>query len=130
MHTGSPLLLASIESIRPVFLIVMGVSLLMLAWRLSQNASGWTARFILAGAILLAIGYSFIMPLYEAGKIEHYSPDAHFHGDPGVALAWHVVKVVAMNTGWFLFGWGVALHAGLFERVSARPVLLPSSSPR
>ena len=70
MQTGSPLLLASIDSIRPVFLIVMGVSLLMLAWRLSKDASRWSGRFIFSGAILLAIGYSFVMPLYEAGKIE------------------------------------------------------------
>jgi hypothetical protein len=125
MQTGSPLLLASIESIRPVFLIVMGVSLLMLAWRLSKDASRWSGRFIFSGAILLAIGYSFVMPLYEAGKIERITSD-HVHGDMATAMAWHVVKLVSMNTGWLLFGLGLSLHANLFGSRETRTQLVPS----
>lgn len=125
MQTGSPLLLASIESIRPVFLIVMGVSLLMLAWRLSKDASGWGGRFIIAGAMLLAVGYSVVMPLYEAGKIERVS-SGHLHGDLATAMAWHVVKIVSMNAGWLLFGLGVALHAQLFGAREPREILVPS----
>jgi len=126
MQTGSPLLLASIESIRPVFLIVMGISLLMLAWRLSKDASRWSGRFIFSGAILLAIGYSVVMPLYEAGKIERMSE--HVHGDMATAMAWHVVKLVAMNTGWLFFGLGLALHANVFGSSPSREIL--ASSPQ
>ena len=121
MQTGSPLLLASIESIRPVFLIVMGVSLLMLAWRLSKDASPWSGRFIISGAMLLAVGYSVVMPLYEAEKIERISE--HVHGDLATAMAWHVVKLVSMNTGWLFFGLGLALHANVF---GSRQTLVPS----
>jgi sulfite exporter TauE/SafE len=121
MQMGLPLLLASIESIRPVFLIVMGISLLMLAWRLSKEASPWSGRFIITGAMLLALGYSVVMPLYEAGKIEHISE--HIHGDMASAMAWHVVKLVSMNTGWFFFGLGLALHANVF---SPRQTLIPA----
>jgi len=125
MQTGSPLLLASIESIRPVFLIVMGVSLLMLAWRLSKDASRWSGRFIFSGAILLAIGYSFVMPLYEAGKIERITSE-HVHGDMATAMAWHVVKLVSMNAGWLLFGLGLSLHADLFGSRASRQLPVPS----
>ena len=127
MQTGSPLLLASIESVRPVFLIVMGVSLLMLAWRLSKDASRWSGRFILSGAILLAIGYSLVLPLYEAGKIERLST-GHAHGEMAAAMAWHVVKLVSMNTGWLLFGLGLSLHANLFGQRISRGTL--ATSPR
>jgi len=124
MQTGSPLLLASIESIRPVFLIVMGISLLMLAWRLSKDASRWSGRFIFSGAILLAVGYSVVMPLYEAGKIERMSE--HVHGDMATAMAWHVVKLVAMNTGWLFFGLGLAMHANVFGSRPSREILVSS----
>ncbi len=124
MQTGSPLLLASIESIRPVFLIVMGISLLMLAWRLSKDASRWSGRFIFSGAMLLAVGYSVVMPLYEAGKIERMSE--HVHGDMATAMAWHVVKLVAMNTGWLLFGLGLALHANVFGSRPSGEILVSS----
>ena len=124
MQTGSPLLLASIESIRPVFLIVMGVSLLMLAWRLSREASRWSGRFIFSGAILLAVGYSVVMPLYEAGRIERIS--GHVHGEMATAMAWHVVKLVSMNAGWLLFGLGLALHANLFGSGQSRKTPIPS----
>lgn len=118
---GSPLLFASIESIRPVFLIVMGVSLLMLAWRLSKEAGPWSGRFIITGAVLLGIGYSVVMPLYEAGIIEHVSE--HVHGDMASAMAWQVVKLVSMNTGWLFFGFGLALHANVF---GFRQTLVPT----
>lgn len=124
MQTGSPLLLASVESIRPVFLIVMGISLLMLAWRLSKDASRWSGRFIIAGAMLLAVGYSVVMPLYEAEKIERLSD--HIHGDVATAMAWHVVKLVSMNAGWLLFGLGLALHANVFGSRESRETLAPS----
>jgi len=124
MQTGFPLLLASIDSIRPVFLIVMGISLLMLAWRLSKDAGRWSGRFIFSGAMLLAVGYSVVMPLYEAGKIERMSE--HVHGDMATAMAWHVVKLVAMNTGWLFFGLGLALHANVFGSRPSGEILVSS----
>ena len=128
MQPGSPLLLASIDSVRPVFLIVMGVSLLLFAWRLSKSASVWAGRLLMAGAILLAIGYSVVLPGYEAGKIEPFAAGRHFHGDPAAAMAWHIVKIVSMNAGWLLFGWGVAIHAQLFGH--PKPVQLLTLAPR
>jgi len=127
MQTGSPLLLASIESVRPVYLIVMGVSLLLFAWRLSHSASRWAARLMMAGAILLTFGYALVLPMYEAGKIQYLG--SH-HGDTAAALAWHVVKLVSMNAGWLLFGWGLAVHAHLFSndrKVAHSATLLPTT---
>ena len=108
-------LIASITAMRPVFMIIMGAFLLLTAWRISRSSSGWTPRILLSGAILLALGYSIILPLYQAGVLVHISQIGRVSVDPSVALAWHVVKVVAMNGGWLLFGLGLALHAGVFE---------------
>ncbi|WP_338289626.1 hypothetical protein [Luteolibacter sp. LG18] len=108
----------------------MGVSLLIFAWRLSQAASKWSARLLMAGAILLTTGYALILPLYEAGKIERFGPGLALAGDPASALAWHVVKLVSMNAGWLLFGWGLSIHAGLFHvhkaKTTPHAVLVPS----
>lgn len=120
-------LLSSIEASRPVFLIVMGASLAMVAWRLTRGASGWGPRLIASGAFLLCFGYSLLMPLYEAGVIERFRPDGHYHGDPATLLAWHLVKLFAMNTGWLLFGLGLAIHARVLSAGStARPAAAPS----
>ena len=108
-------LIASITAMRPVFMIIMGAFLLLTAWRISRSSSGWTPRILLSGATLLALGYSIILPLYQAGVLVHISQIGRVSVDPSVALAWHVVKVVAMNGGWLLFGLGLALHAGVFE---------------
>ena len=112
-----PLFLASIDAMRPVFLMVMGMVLLLVAWRLTRRHRGWSARMLMAGALLLAFGYGVILPLYEAEVIVplrnlSFYPDV----DPATTLGWHVSKVFAMNGGWLLFGLGMALHAGLFER--------------
>jgi hypothetical protein len=69
----------------------------------------------MAGAVLLALGYSVLLPLYQAGVLLPLSLVGRLPGDPAVAMAWHVVKVVSMNGGWLLFGLGLALHAGIFE---------------
>ena len=99
-------------AMRPVFLILMGLCLLVVAWRLTRRARGWSGRFLMAGAILLALGYSLVLPLYEARvlvpvSLLPYFPDA----DAGVALGWHLLKVVSMNGGWLLFGVGLAIMA-------------------
>jgi hypothetical protein len=110
--------LASVEAVRPVFMIVMGVFLLVVAWRMSKETEGWTARLLMAGAILLSFGYSILVPMYEAGKIEKFYPGAHLH-NPASALGWHAVKLVVMNAGWLVFGLGLGLHSGLLRIPSA-----------
>lgn len=112
--------LASIEAVRPVFMIVMGISLLVIAWRFSKCTHGWTTRMILSGALLLAFGYAVLLPLYEAGSIERLSPRGHYHGSAATAIAWHTVRLVAMNSGWLLFGLGLAMHAKVFTATPPR----------
>lgn len=111
---------------RPVFLILMGLALLLVAWRLARHRSGWPTRVLVAGALLLAIGYGVVLPLYDARilvplSLVMFVPDA----DPATALGWHLVKLVSMNGGWFLFGLGLALHARLFESFR-KPKSLPA----
>jgi len=123
-----PLPLASIEAVRPVFLIIMGIFLMVIAWRLSKIATGWAARMIVAGALLLGFGYAIVMPLYEAGVIERYAPGrTHYHGTAATALAWQAVKLLSMNCGWLFFGLGVALHAKLLSAPAPRRATNPST---
>lgn len=121
--------LASIEAVRPVFLIVMGVFLTLIAWRLAKTAGIWTARLMISGALLLGFGYAVMMPLYEAGVLKYYSPQARYPGDAASILAWHAVKLVVMNAGWLLFGIGIAMHARVFNLPQPRPRAVPSTIP-
>jgi hypothetical protein len=114
MFHGASSLLLSIEASRPAFMMVSGLFLLVIAWRLVHGKGGWSSRLILSGSLLLAFGYSVLVPLYHAGILESFRPGRHIHGDPTVVLGWHVVKLFAMNAGWFLFGLGLALHARVF----------------
>lgn len=114
-----PFLLASIDAMRPVFLIVMGLALLIVAWRLTHHTSGWSSRILMSGALLLALGYSVTLPLYEAQVVLpidllRFYPNA----DAGIAMGWHLVKLFSMNGGWLLFGLGLAIHARVFEPVA------------
>jgi hypothetical protein len=127
MNCGIFLPLASIEAVRPVFMIVMGVFLMIIAWRLSKTTNGWTARTIMAGALLLGFGYSVLLPMYEAGGIEGYSAKGHYHGSADAAIAWHCVKLTVMNGGWLLFGLGLAMHARVFSPAS--PGRAPATTP-
>ena len=120
MNHGIPPLLGSIEAIRPVFMIVMGVFLMVIAWRLCKSTSGWTARAIASGAFLLGFGYSILMPLYDSGAIESYSARGHYRGSAANAVAWHAVKIVSMNAGWLIFGLGLAMHAQVFTATAPR----------
>ena len=112
--------LGSIAAVRPVYLIVMGVFLMVIAWRLAKTT----------GALLLGFGYTILIPMYEAGRIEPFSRTGHYHGSPATALAWHAVKLVIMNSGWLLFGFGLALHAKLFTSPTPRrnPALPPAAT--
>lgn len=122
--------LASVEAFRPVFMIVMGAFLLLTAWRMTRGTTCWASRSLISGAVLLALGYSVLIPLYQAGVLLPISMVGRLPGDPEVALGWHIVKVVSMNGGWLLFGLGLALHAGIFEtEKSPAPVVSPSPSP-
>ncbi|MEP3211765.1 MAG: hypothetical protein ABJQ29_01095 [Luteolibacter sp.] len=106
--------LASIEAVRPVFMIVMGVFLMLVAWRIAKETDGWSARLTVGGAFLLCLGYAILIPMYEAGVIEKFHPSLHLH-DSAAAMGWHAVKLVVMNTGWLLFGLGVGIHSGLLH---------------
>lgn len=117
--------LGSIEAVRPVFLIIMGVFLMLIAWRLSKTPGVWTARILVAGALLLGFGYAIMMPLYEAGLLEGFSRSGRYHGSGASAVAWHVVKLVVMNSGWLLFGTGIAMHA----KILTHPAPLPQGQP-
>ena len=130
MTHASLLPLGSIESIRPVFWVVMGVFLLLYAWRLAQHSTPWTARLLVGGALLLAAGYSLVLPMYEAGLLERYSAARHhYHGSAELALAWHVVKLVVMNLGWLIFGTGLALHANIPHLPARRQLVAVPSQP-
>jgi hypothetical protein len=123
--------LASISAMRPVFMIIMGVFLLLTVWRITRGTSGWAPRILMAGALLLAFGYAVVMPLYQGGFILPVSPGGGALFEyTWTQLGWHLTKMVAMNGGWFVLGLGVAMHAGLFEtEKSAAPVQVPLSSP-
>ena len=106
--------LASISAMRPVFMIIMGVFLLLTVWRITRGTSGWAPRMLYQGG--------FILPVSPGGgALFEYT---------WTQLGWHLTKMVAMNGGWFVLGLGVAMHAGLFEtEKSAAPVQVPLSSP-
>lgn len=95
-------------------MIVMGVFLMIFAWRMSKATEAWAGRLMVGGAFLLCFGYAVLVPLYEAGIIEKYHPSARMN-DPASALAWHAVKLVVMNAGWLVFGFGLGLHSGLLR---------------
>jgi hypothetical protein len=74
----------------------------------------------MSGALLLALGYSVTLPLYQAKvllpiDLLKFYPNA----DPGIAMGWHLVKLFSMNGGWLLFGLGLAIHARVFEPAAA-----------
>jgi hypothetical protein len=122
MSDGGFLTLGSVEAIRPVFWMVMGFFIFLYAWRLAQRSERWTARLLVTGALLLAFGYTLVLPMYEAGVLERYAEQRrNYHGSADVALAWHVVKLTAMNFGWLVFGLGMALHAGVLRLPARRP---------
>ncbi len=102
--------LASLEAARPVFLILMGLSIVAISWRLVKRVSGWPARVLMSGALLLAFGYSLILPMYEVGVLVKPSMVPFSSGaDVTRMMGWEVAKAFAMNGGWLLFGLGLFL---------------------
>jgi hypothetical protein len=130
MSSGLFLTLGSIEAVRPVFLIVMGLFLLLFAWRLAKVSGIWTSRLLMTGALMLALGYGVLLPLYDAGVLERYSPNqVHYHGNAATALGWHVIKIVIMNLGWLVLGLGFAMHAKILTSPPRRLREIPLPSP-
>lgn len=106
------LALLQADSMRPVFWIIMGLALPILAARLGRKRPGWSARALNGGAILLAAGYVIILPLYDAGILVPVLKARLLpQYDPAQAIIWQVVKMTTLNMGWLFFGLGLALHA-------------------
>lgn len=113
--------IGSIGATRPVFMIVMGIALVIFTWRLARGAKNWPARLMVAGSLMLGLGYAVIVPGYESDLIPQIArPWPH---DPATALGWHALRSVTMNLGWLTFGLGIAMHAGLL------PVFTVKKSP-
>jgi hypothetical protein len=124
MSDGGFQAVGSIEAVRPVFMIVMGVFLLLLGWRLAKTSGVWTSRVLVAGALMLGFGYGVMLPMYEAGVIEKYAATrTHYHGSAETAIGWHAVKLVVMNAGWLVFGLGLAMHASILGNLAPRKPL-------
>ena len=118
MQPSPPCLLAIADSTRPVFLILMGLSLLLVAWRVARGGSPWAARLMMAGSLLLAFGYAVLLPLYSARVLTPLALLDHVpSGDRSSTVAWHLCKLLSMNAGWLLFGLGLAIHARIFPAV-------------
>jgi hypothetical protein len=129
MSNGGFFVLGSIEAMRPVFLIVMGVFMLIFAWRLAKNSDTWTSRLMIAGALLLAFGYALMLPLYEAGVLERYAPNRlRYEGSAATAMGWHAAKLVVMNAGWLVFGIGLAMHAKILSPAAEEKNLREASN--
>lgn len=118
MSGGAIGTLASIDAARPVFLIVMGISLVIFVLRLAGTAREWSTRLMITGSLMLGTGYAVVLPAYEAGLVESIHNPHTINLD--VALAWHTVRLVLMNTGWLVFGIGVAMHAKIFPQAVPR----------
>lgn len=74
----------------------------------------------MSGALLLALGYSLILPLYSAGVLVPIERIPNYpERDPIAIVTWQLVRMIALNGGWLLFGLGLALHARLFGTLDA-----------
>lgn len=122
-----PSMLGSIDAVRPVFLIIMGLSLMIFTWRLAGAAADWPARLMVAGSLLLGFGYGLLLPMYEAGVIPRIGGTLQSSGSS--ALGWQVVKLFVMNGGWLTFGIGIAMHAKILPYPAARKEIVRAAPP-
>jgi hypothetical protein len=132
MQIGNVPPLASLAAARPVFWIVMGIFLMVIAWRISRSTSPWTRRFLLAGAVLLGFGYAILLPLYETGYLERFHKGAHHHGSETSAMVWHALRMLVMNSGWLLLGIGLAMQSKVLTAPTPphrRTPALPPAAP-
>lgn len=121
-------MLGSIDAVRPVFLIIMGLSLMIFTWRLAGGAADWPARLMVAGSLLLGFGYALLLPMYEAGLVPRIG--GTLQGSGSTALGWQVVKLFVMNGGWLTFGVGMAMHAKLLPYPVTRKGIVPAALPQ
>lgn len=117
--------LGSIEAMRPVFWIVMGISLVLFAWRLARTSAGWDGWLMMFGALMLGFGYVLVLPLYHAGIIQTVGAANHLQTNADIAMAWQAVRIFAMNGGWLLFGLGLAWHAKTMSLRKKSPLEIP-----
>jgi len=92
----------------------MGISLVMVAWRIARTASVANGRFIVIGTLLLGLGYAVLLPIHESGLVAALKPHAHSHAATVETYGFHTVELAVMNGGWLLFGIGMARHARVF----------------
>lgn len=127
MSVGATTHLATIDAARPVFLIVMGIALVIFVFRLAGAARSWSSRLMITGSLMLGAGYAIVLPAYEGGLIEsiHNPHTVNLEA----ALAWHTLRLVLMNTGWLIFGIGVAMYAKVFPQPTPRKAAVTAVSP-
>jgi len=97
-----------------MFLVVMGISLVIVAWRIALTASVANGRLIVVGSLMLGIGYAVLLPIHESGLVAALRPYAHSHAATAETYGLHTVELAVMNGGWLLFGIGMARHARVF----------------
>lgn len=120
-----PPLSVLIDAVHPVFLLVMGIALVMVAWRLALTASVWSARLLVVGSLLLGFGYAVLMPLHETGWLAALVSSGPARAATADLFGWNAVTQVVMNGGWLLFGIGMALHAKVW-RATANQRTIPA----
>ena len=114
-----------------MFLMVMGVCLVVVAWRIALTANACNARLIVVGGLLLGFGYAVLLPLHETGLIVALAPLLNSRAAVAETFGWHMVILVVMNCGWLLFGTGLALHARVLRGPlpQANPQPIPAHDP-
>ncbi len=123
MNPHSPLLFASLDLSRAPLMMALGLALAVFTWRMAGRVRGGGRLPLLAGALLLGLGYSVLLPLQESGLLNR-GHEGHDHARVTDTAAWNMSRVAVMNLGWLLLGGGLALHVR-----SARKSL-PVSSPQ
>ena len=98
-----------------MFVLVMGVCLVTVAWRIAMTANAWSARLIVAGALLLGFGYAVLAPIRETGLMAAHAALVKVPAATVETFSWYTVEGVVMNSGWLLFGVGMALHARILR---------------
>lgn len=109
--------LALIDSTRPVFLVIMAISLILFVWRLARHCEGWSGWLLMSGAILLGFGYGVVLPMIEAEAFNAFTQ--HHHVISTAMATLQVIKQVTMNLGWLMLGMGFAFHTKVFAAASA-----------
>lgn len=102
-------MLASLDLSRAPLMMALGLALLVFTWRMAGRVRGGGRLPLLAGAVLLGLGYSVMLPLQESGILNR-GHEGHDHARVTETAAWNMSRVAVMNLGWLLLGSGLALH--------------------